>query len=77
MLEQLPDYKVAEITGLFNYRVHLALHRAQQKIHTELKRFGKPDDYDSYIGFVRRISDSLIDLDRLNNEVLRLVNSGR
>lgn len=77
VLEQLPDYKVAEITGLFKYRVNIALHRAQQKIYAELKRFGKPDDYDSYIGFVRRISDSLIDLDRLKNEVLRLVNSGR
>lgn len=77
VLEQLPDYKVAEITGLFNYRVNIALSRAQCKIQAELKRFGRTGDYDSYIGFVRRISDSLIDPDRIRKEVMALVTSGR
>lgn len=77
VLEELPDYKVASITGLFRYRVNIALRRAHQKIHTELKRFGKPDDYEPYIGFIRKISDSLIDLERLRKEVVGLVKAGR
>ena len=71
-LEQLPDYKVASITGLFNFRVGIALRRARQKLTAELKHLGKQDDYDKYVGFIRRISDSLIDLKRLNGEIIRL-----
>lgn len=76
VLEQLPDYKVAAITGLFNYRVKIALNRAVRKVHSELARFGSSDEYERYIGFVRKISDSLIDLERLKKEVLNLVSSG-
>ena len=71
-LEQLPDYKVASITGLFNFRVGIALRRARQKLTAELKHLGKQDDYDKYVGFIRRISDSLIDLKRLKGEIIRL-----
>lgn len=77
VLEQVPDYKVAAITGLSTYRVKLALCRSHNKLSSELKRFGKLDDYERYVGFVRRISDSLIDQDRLKKEVISFINSGR
>lgn len=77
VLEGLPDYKVVSITGLFSYRVKIAKARAVSKVHLELARFGRSDDYERYIGFICKISDSLIDLERLKKEVGDIVRSGR
>lgn len=71
-LEQLPLYKAASITGLSGFRVRIALNRARQKLNAELRHFDRQDDYDEFIGFIRRVSDSLMDLNRLKKEILRL-----
>ena len=76
VLEEIPEYKVASIIQMSEYRVNLALGRAIQKIHAELRRFGRPEDYDRYIVFIRKISDSLIDLQSIKTKVSGQVNKG-
>lgn len=76
VLEEIPEYKVASIIQMSEYRVNLALGRAIQKIHAELRRFGRPEDYDRYIVFIRKISDSLIDLQSIKAKVSGQVNKG-
>ena len=71
-LERLPDYKVSSIAGMSGFRVRIALRSARRKLQAELKHFSRQDEYEEYVGFIRRVSDSLIDLQRLKNEMLRL-----
>ena len=69
-LEQLSPDKVAYITGLFRYRVRIAEERAVKKLKDELDRYGKANDYVAYIGFMRKVSDSLTDLELIKRAVM-------
>lgn len=69
-LEQLSQDKVAYITGLFRYRVRIAEERAQRKLKDELDGYGKVNDYESYVGFMRKVSDSLTDLELIKRTVM-------
>ena len=69
-LEQLSPDKVAYITGLFRYRVRIAEERAAKKLKDELDGYGKANDYEAYIGFMRKVSDSLTDLELLKRAVM-------
>ena len=69
-LEQLSPDKVAYITGLFRYRVRIAEERAAKKLKDELDGYGKANDYEAYIGFMRKVSDSLTDLELIKRAVM-------
>lgn len=69
-LEQLSPDKVAYITGLFRYRVRIAEERAVKKLKDELDGYGKANDYVAYIGFMRKVSDSLTDLELIKRAVM-------
>lgn len=72
-LEGLDVRKVAAITGLFRFRVRLAYARAIVRVRQELRRFGKEGDYERFVGFMRKVSDGLEDLDALESEVFDLI----
>jgi len=64
-LEQLGQEKTAYVTGLFRYRVRIAEERAEKKLKEELAGYGKVDDYEAYVGFMRKVSDGLTDLEAI------------
>ncbi len=69
-LEQIPVAKVVFFTGLFTHRVRIAEGRAENKIKEELSTFGKEKEYDAYIGFMRKVSDSLTDIAAIKSRIL-------
>jgi len=69
-LEQLPPSTVAYFTGLFGSRVRIAQSRAERKIKEELGTFGKENEYEAYIGFMRKVSDSLTDIAVIKKNIL-------
>ena len=74
-LEQLGQEKTAYVTGLFRYRVRIAEERAEKKLKEELAGYGKADDYEAYVGFMRKVSDSLTDLELIKRTVMTDISS--
>lgn len=68
-LEGIDDGKTAFFTGLFGHRVAIARERARKRIKEELEVFGKTDEYDAYIGFIRKVSESLTDLEMIKKDI--------
>lgn len=68
-LEGLSEDRMAYVLGITRKRVSIALKRAEDKILDELGHFGREDDLDRFKGFLRKVSDKLIDNDKLRKEV--------
>jgi DNA-directed RNA polymerase specialized sigma24 family protein len=72
-LEELPHDDVAVITGLSVKQIGFLLDNARTRLRKELRRYGKEDEYFSYVGFLRRVKDGLADHDRLKKEIMASV----
>lgn len=70
VLEMLPVSDASMIIGMTGFRVGLALDRAERKVKDQLKDYGKQDEYDSYNGFLRKVSDSITDLKKLKRMIV-------
>lgn len=68
-LEELSKEVVAKIKGVTVFRVSKALERAEIKIHYELEKYGKDNDYDRYRAFLRKVAESLTDHEKLKKEI--------
>ncbi len=65
VLDGMAEDSVARITGTTRFRVGVALDKAEDKIHSELKYYGREEDYGRYNAFLRKVADNLTDMDRL------------
>lgn len=70
VLEDMPVEEVAYITGLTRFRIALSLERAEDKVRSRLKDYGKQSYYERYNGFLRKVADSLTDHGRLRRVIL-------
>ena len=70
VLEGMSESQMAKITGMTGFRIALALERAEEKVRSELKDYGKADQYDSYNGFLRRVAEGMSDMDKLNKMII-------
>ena len=70
VLESVSEQQMADISGLPEFRITRALERAEEKVRSELKDYGKADQYDSYNGFLRRVAEGMSDMDKLNKMII-------
>lgn len=70
VLEDMSEDKVSLITGANRLRVESALHIAEEKVRSGLKNYGKGRDYDRYNSFLRKVADSLTDMNKLKKMII-------
>ena len=70
ILDGMSEDTVAKITGVTRYRIGLALERAEEKVHSELQYYGRENDYARYNAFLRKVADSLTDMERLKKMII-------
>jgi RNA polymerase sigma-70 factor (ECF subfamily) len=56
-LEGISEYEASLITGISGRRICTLLDAAEDKFRKELGRYGKQDEYYSYVGFLRRVAE--------------------
>lgn len=76
-LEGLDTEEVMRITSLAKTSVEDALEDARIKVREELDHYGRIDDYDAYIGFLRKIQDQLTDFARLKHRIFYKISRSR
>ena len=52
------------------FRVGLALRRAEEYIRAELSSYDKEKDFDRYNGFLRKVADSITDSEKLKGKII-------
>lgn len=70
VLDGMTEDVAAKITGVTRYRIGTALDRAEEKVHSELKYYGKDNDYNRYNAFLRKVADSLTDTEGLKKMII-------
>ena len=70
VLEEIPEADVTLITGISRHRVHVLLSGAESRIRKELRKYGKPEDYDRYIGFLRKVAEGFTEHSRLKRIIM-------
>ena len=56
-LEGISEYEASLITGVSGRRICSLLDDAEDKFRKELGRYGKQDEYYSYVGFLRKVAE--------------------
>lgn len=69
-LEQLPYDVVAGIVGISHNALIRDLDAARRLVGEELDHYGRIQDYDAYIGFIRKVEDQLTDKAGLQRKIL-------
>lgn len=69
-LECLPHDTAASVGRILPSHVRPALEQARENVRIELDHYGRMDDYDSYVGFLRKVEDQLTDVVRLQKSIL-------
>ena len=71
VLEEIPTYAVSEITGISQRCLERHLSGAQARIRKELRlKYNKPEDYDRYVGFLRKVAEGLTEHDKLKRIIM-------
>lgn len=70
VLEQLSQIQASIITGISRPFIGGLISRAEECIKKELRRYGKADDYDRYIGFLRKVSEGLSEHEKLKRIIM-------
>lgn len=68
-LENLDLRYVSEITGYSYGAIEYSLERARASVKEQLDHYGRMDDYDSYVGFIRQVKDQLTDNMALKRQI--------
>lgn len=58
------------MTGMSRLRMELALQRGAEKIRHELERYARENDYEAYVGFLRKVAESMTDYERLKKSII-------
>ena len=72
-IEGLSESEASLITGISVRRIYSLLADAHTKFYEELRSYGKKDEYVAYVGFLRRIDDSLTEKGHLKKEIMASV----
>lgn len=72
-LEDMLQEDVSRLLGLTHFRISLAFQRGVEKVRSELGHFHKENDYDRYVGFLKKVAESLTDKEKLTNSILRTI----
>ncbi len=71
VLEEIPAHAVSEITGISQRCLERHLSGAQARIRKELRlKYNKPEDYDRYVGFLRKVAEGLTEHDKLKRIIM-------
>jgi RNA polymerase sigma factor (sigma-70 family) len=71
VLEDIPTQVVSEITGISQRCLKHLLSGAQARIKKELRiKYNKPEDYDRYVGFLRKVAEGLTEHDKLKRIIM-------
>ncbi len=70
-LEGLKTDRVALIMGMSRLRIDLALQRGAEKNRHELEKYARENDYDVYVGFLRKVAESLTDHYVLKKSIMK------
>lgn len=65
VLEELSLDEAFIVTKLSKKRIESLLSDAENKIRKELRHYGKADDYDRYVGFLRIVDEGFVEHDKL------------
>ena len=65
VLEELSLDEASIVTKLSKKRIESLLSDAENKIRKELRHYGKADDYDRYVGFLRIVDEGFVEHDKL------------
>lgn len=70
VLEEVSKEEASMITGISRRCMTGPLSIAESRIRKELRRYGKPDDYDRYVGFLRKVAEGFTEHDRLKRIIM-------
>jgi len=70
-LEGMRQEDVRRLLGLTGFRVGTAFRRAVEKVYSELQHFDRTDDYDRYVGFLKKVAEGLTDKEKLTNRIMQ------
>jgi DNA-directed RNA polymerase specialized sigma24 family protein len=70
VLEEISIPEASIITDIPNYFITGFLSKAESRFIKELRRYGKPEDYDRYIGFLRKVSEGFTEHDKLKRIIM-------
>lgn len=70
VLEEIPEDDITVITNISKRRLPGFLSGAESRIKKELKRYGKPEDYDRYVGFLRKVAEGFTEHDKLKRIIM-------
>lgn len=73
VLEEISLDKASNITGIPASLIPGFLSNAESRIRKELRRYGKADDYEPYVGFLRKVGESLTEHDKLKRIIMASV----
>lgn len=69
-LEGLSTEDAASVGRIIPSLIKDALERARENIRTELDYYGRMEDYESYVVFLRKVEDQLTDCTRLQRSIM-------
>ena len=70
ILDGMSEDKVAFTIGVSRHRVRTSLDKAEEKERSELKMYGKENEYYRYNAFLRKVSDMFTDMDKLKKMII-------
>lgn len=70
VLQELPVEDISMITELSRKSIANLLSSCEGRIRKELHKYGKSDDYEKYIGFLRKVAEILTDYDKLKRMIM-------
>lgn len=70
ILDGMSEDKVAFTIGVSRHRVSTALDKAEEKVRSELRLYGKENEYYRYNAFLRKVSDIFTDMDKLKKMII-------
>ena len=72
-LEGIHENDASLITGVSRRRITSLLADAESKFRKELRNFGKQEEYQSYVGFLRKVAEGYTEHDSLKRIIMASV----
>jgi DNA-directed RNA polymerase specialized sigma24 family protein len=70
VLEELSDDEASRITDIPRRVINGLLTTAEYRIRKELRRYGKSEEYESYVGFLRKVAEGFTEHDKLKRIIM-------
>ncbi len=70
VLEELSLEDASVVTKMSKKRIENLIESAESKIRSKLRKYGKADDYERYVGFLRIVVEGFVEHDKLERFIL-------